>query len=127
MELTDGVYLPMETPDGPVGGDVSVNGKEFLLKTYRKIFYWSIKDRDLATAKANQPTAMPYIKERQGESVCFDASGSGYYTLGEGVNSTLYYFRRKVTGSSTSIHNRNTCILTLALLSLACSILRTNE
>jgi hypothetical protein len=42
----------------------------------------------------DHPQRLPYRGERQGESVCWEVHGNGYYTLSEGANSPLYYYRR---------------------------------
>ena len=36
----------------------------------------------------------PYIQETQGESVCWDPKGDGYYTLSEGLNQPIYYYSK---------------------------------
>ncbi|OWF47662.1 uncharacterized protein LOC110454086 [Mizuhopecten yessoensis] len=78
----------------PVGGDISPDGNEILLKTYGHVYYFSVQNHDYIGALGTNPTALPYTGERQGESVCWDAQGSGYYTTSEGANSPLYYYAR---------------------------------
>ncbi len=38
------------------------------------------------------PIALPVANEPQGEGICFDRQGKGYYTISEGRHPTLYYF-----------------------------------
>lgn len=94
--LTGGQEMP--TPDhgrGPVAGDISPNGQEVLIKTYHKIFYWNVGDsRDYMKALMHTPAQVPYQQEHQGESVCWEANGSGYYTISEGTSEALHYYRR---------------------------------
>lgn len=95
-QLSGGVEIP--TPDhgrGPVAGDISPNGQEVLIKTYHKIFYWNVGHRrDYVAALMAPPTQVPYIQEHQGESVCWDPNGSGYYTISEGTSEALHYYKR---------------------------------
>lgn len=78
----------------PVGGDISPNGNEVLLKTYGHVYYWSVPDHNYIQALGRNPETLPYTAERQGESVCWDAQGSGYYTTSEGSNAPIYYYQR---------------------------------
>lgn len=69
---------------GTVGGDISLNGREILLKTYTTIYYWCrAPEEPIGTALARQAITVPYSVEPQGEAVCWDASGSGYFTVSE--------------------------------------------
>lgn len=91
----DGVYLKINSRrDNPTGGDISPDGTEILLKTYNGVYYWNITDGNYSAGIVKPPKILPYIQERQGEAVCWDSRGYGYYTLGEGLNSTLYYYQR---------------------------------
>ena len=49
---------------------------------------------DYAAVMVNPGDSVPYTQELQGESVCWDPSGSGYYTLSEGLNQPIYYYAR---------------------------------
>lgn len=95
-QLSGGVEIP--TPDhgrGPVAGDISPNGQKVLIKTYHKIFCWNVGHRrDYVAALMAPPIQVPYIQEHQGESVCWDPNGSGYYTISEGTSEALHYYKR---------------------------------
>ncbi|KAK3088298.1 hypothetical protein FSP39_017222, partial [Pinctada imbricata] len=94
VNVTQGIFLPFDSPyGGPVAGDISVNG-EVLVKYYLKLYYWNTTNGEYLQSIVRRPRKLPYIYERQGEAVCWDAQGSGYYTLGEGVQQPLYYYRR---------------------------------
>lgn len=67
-----------------VGGDISRDGSEILMKTYQKIYYWSRKKgRTVAEALSEKPIEIPYQMEPQGESICWSADAKSFYTLSE--------------------------------------------
>lgn len=75
-----------------VGGDTSPSGRWTLLKSYDSIYRYE-NTRD--PWYANDPVAMPYVPEPQGEAVAWAADESGYFTLSEeagGVSAILYYY-----------------------------------
>ena len=81
-----------------VAGDISVSGREILLKDYEKIYYWE-RDPDLNFSEAfnNDSIELPYIQEIIGEAVCWTADSMGYYTLSEegpGIPAHLFYYPR---------------------------------
>ncbi len=91
----DGVNLL----DRLVGGDISADGTEVLLKTYEHVLYWSRKDTTTSIPELLQTPAdtLPYWPEPQGEAIGFAADGSGYYTLSEenlGADIYLYFYPR---------------------------------
>ncbi len=82
------------------GGDISADGKEILLKGYDAIYYWKRRDGEsvIQTLSRDRDIGAPYLKEPQGESVCFDQEGKGYYTISELADApyvNLYYYRKK--------------------------------
>lgn len=87
--------IPPTTHNDPVGGDISANGKEVLLRTHDSLYYWRVDDMDyLRALSTTDPVVVSHIKEHQGEAVAWDALGNGYFTCSEGHNQPLYYFRR---------------------------------
>ncbi len=80
-------------------GDISPSGTGILLKTYTSIYYWK-RDPSLPLWKSfeNEPVRLPYTMEPQGEAVCWDKDGSGYYTISEkrGRSSVHLYYYPKV-------------------------------
>lgn len=80
----------------PVGGDISPDGTEVIVKTHHNLYYWHVQDRNYLTALQQPPAEVEYHDEPQGEAVCWDVKGFGYYTLSEGVGQTLYYYSRYV-------------------------------
>lgn len=77
--------------------DISPNGKYLLVKTYTGV--WRYKNKladDGIITLSKRPKALPYRLEPQGEGLCFDAKGKGYYTLSEAGESgpqVLYYYK----------------------------------
>jgi len=65
-------------------GDVSDDGRRILLKNYHRIWMWQRDTtKPLTSAIVGTGTSVPYQPERQGEAVCFTASGDGYLTTSE--------------------------------------------
>lgn len=81
-----------------VGGDISPDGKEVLLKNYTQVFYWSNKSAEsLVDILKTEPRQIPYEKEPQGESIVWARDNRGFYTISEVVKdqkSYLYFYRR---------------------------------
>ena len=81
-------------------GDISVDGKEVVIRTYINVFYWQRKDGEsigqTLTQKANKILSVEL--EPQGEAICFKQDLSGFYTLSEiGMSTgvTLNFYKRK--------------------------------
>lgn len=86
--------------DQIVGGDISADGNEVLLKSYVRVFYWKREDQSTSITELLQeePVVLPYTVEPQGEAIGFAADGSGYYTLSEkqsGAEPHLYFYKRE--------------------------------
>ena len=82
-----------------VGGDISSDGKEILLKSYIQVFYWHRNDEQTSIVDLLQtePQRLPYTPEPQGEASGFADDSSGYYTLSEqqsGIKPHLYFYAR---------------------------------
>ena len=82
-----------------VGGDISPDGKEVLLKSYVQVFYWRRDNGQISLVDLLQtePQPLPYVPEPQGEAIAFAADSSGYYTLSEqqsGIEPHLYFYER---------------------------------
>lgn len=95
--ITSSLTLNIPKTDNvdPLGGDISPNGREVVLRTHHKIYYWMVSNGEyLSTLNNTEPTEVPQINEPQGEAVAWDARGEGYYTLSEREKQPLYYFRR---------------------------------
>ena len=91
---------------GVVAADISPNGEEILVKTFElfnksneKIYYWKRSpQQSIAAVFATNPGTVPYAAEIQGEAVCWDGDGLGYFTLSEEsifqITPHLYYYPR---------------------------------
>ncbi|MFN4147191.1 MAG: PE-PGRS family protein [Runella sp.] len=82
------------------GGSISTDGREIIVRGYSAIHYWQRKiDEPLTEILLRAPLKnLPYVVEPQGEAVCFDKDGKGYFTLSERrlvptVN--LYFYERR--------------------------------
>ena len=86
--------LPL-TGNDPTGGDISPDGRELLLITHDKMYYFILPGGNvIESLTRTDPVIVPYIVEPKGEAVAWDYHGNGYFTLGEGHDQTLYYHRR---------------------------------
>jgi hypothetical protein len=81
-----------------VGGDISYNGEEILLKTYDSVYYWKRKPRQsVAQALKDKYYKLPYIREPQGEAIGWSYNADGYYTVSEEeteIPAYLYFYPR---------------------------------
>lgn len=80
-------------------GDISVDGKEILIKNYNAIFYWKrMENESFAEAISKPHEILPYNPEPQGESIAWEINGRGFYTLSEKnplKEQILYFYERK--------------------------------
>ncbi len=76
-------------------GDISADGQHIILKNYEQIFYWKRKKgATLAPTFAPFPQFLYYVREPQGEALCFAPENNGYFTISEMAdkNYTVLYF-----------------------------------
>lgn len=75
------------------GGDISPDGKMVLIRGYLAASLWlRPQKRPLWKCFDGPECKAPIIFERQGEAICFDPNGTGYYTTSEKRNQPIYYF-----------------------------------
>ena len=84
----------------PVGGDISSDGKELLIKSYVEVLYWQREDDQTSIFELMQqePKILPYMVEPQGEAIGWSTNHEGYFTLSEKQGSSipkLYFYKRK--------------------------------
>jgi hypothetical protein len=78
-----------------VGGDISPQRDKVIIKTYDKVFCWSVEPgQEIMDALSQPPTELPYVMEPQGEAICWSADGKKYFTLSEKAKKTPLYFYR---------------------------------
>lgn len=82
-----------------LAGDISADGTEIIVKTDRRIYYWTREPGEtVLDALKRQPVLLPYFVEPQGEAVAWTPSGNGYFTLSEKsgvIEPRLYFYQRK--------------------------------
>jgi hypothetical protein len=77
------------------GGDISPDGNEIIIRGYYSGALWQrLKEGPLWKAFEGSECSIPIIIEKQGEALCFDANGMGYYTTSEHRYQPIYYFGR---------------------------------
>ncbi len=75
------------------GGDISPDGKMVLVRGYFAASLWLRPQKGpLWKCFDGHECKVPLIFEKQGEAICFDANGTGYYTTSEKRNQPIYYF-----------------------------------
>ena len=73
--------------------DISPSGEGILIEEYGKLHHWTRnRSESLVSALSRLPTTVAYQPEPQGEAVCWNRSGKGYYTLSEEVNTEAHLF-----------------------------------
>ncbi len=97
--------------DQIVGGDISPNGKEILIKSYKDVFYYNIEDGEtIKDAFSKVPVPANYIPEPQGEAICWDNDAEGFFTISEmgpfKVIPRLYYYPR-ISTSVNEIYKKS--------------------
>ena len=81
-------------------GSISPGGQEILLKTYLGVYYWPrATGQTVADALVGTKSySLTYQLEPQGEAICFDKGGNGFFTLSERGNATsvtLNYYKHQ--------------------------------
>lgn len=84
--------------NGVTGADISPDGSEILIKTYMTVYYFKRnKGESIPDALYKQPKTLKYTIEPQGEGICWDAEGAGFYTISEfgtAAETYLYFYPR---------------------------------
>jgi hypothetical protein len=82
------------------GGNISKDGTEILVRTYLAVSYWKVKSGESVAQTLTQAATKSLLValEPQGEAVCMDVDGKGFYTISEKANAssfTLNYYKKK--------------------------------
>ena len=78
-----------------VGGDISPDGKHIIVRSLSHASLWvRQKDQPLWQAFNQAPNNIKLMSEPQGEAICFDAKGRGFFTISEKAHQPIYYFAR---------------------------------
>ncbi len=79
---------------GATAGDISMTGREILVKTYDHVYYWTrTPNQSVEEAMLAQPQVLPYNIEAQGEAICWNTFSEAYYTASENVTTISSYIR----------------------------------
>jgi hypothetical protein len=83
-----------------VGGDISAQGDQIVLKNYTTVYYWKRKPgQSIKEALASKPFLTPYIQEPQGEAIAWSRDGNAFYTLSEkgpfNIKPALYRYQKR--------------------------------
>ena len=91
LEFVTSLDIPLVT-----AGDISPGGDAIILKILDTVYYWPRKSEDtISQALLADAVSVPYVPEFQGEGLCWDTEGEGYYTISEQENDEpvhLYYY-----------------------------------
>ena len=78
-----------------VGGDISPDGKYIIVRSLYHASLWiRQKDQPLWQAFSQKPLNIQLMPELQGEAICFDAKGQGFFTTSEKANQPIYYYAK---------------------------------
>ena len=82
------------------GGNISKDGSEILIRTYLAVYYWKVNSGESIGQTLTKAATKQLLValEPQGEAVCMDAEGKGFYTISEKSNAasvTLNYYKKK--------------------------------
>ncbi len=76
-----------------VAGDVSPDGRRVIVRSMFGASLWvRPAGEPLWQAFSGKQVQLPLLHEEQGEAICFDARGEGYFTIGEMRHPPLHYF-----------------------------------
>lgn len=95
LEKRNTIFFPGTRPQKwIVSGDISWDGTKVILKSISKVYYWERETGEPVWKTLSRPAReLPYKKEPQGEAICFNEEGTGYYTTSEGKEQPVYYYR----------------------------------
>ena len=78
------------------GGDISPDGSNILLRGYWSAEIWQrAPEGEWWTTLTTPGCPVALAIESQGEAIGFSASGDGYFTISEGIQPSLYFYRHE--------------------------------
>jgi hypothetical protein len=96
------MYLGDLTWGGAIGGDISPDGDEIIVKDFDTAFYYPrAAGTTIAAALMAAPAMIPYTTQQLGEGLTWDGQGRGYFANSEGTNQPLYYYERVTDAPGT--------------------------
>ena len=88
------VYVAILPWGFATGGDVSPDGKLVIVRVPASALIWKRSENEpLWRAFLGQYLDIELIPEPQGEAICFNSNGLGFFTLSEKANQPLYYYQ----------------------------------
>jgi len=92
VRLSQAAVLPWALA---VGGDISPDGRFVIVRSLTHASIWvRQKDQPLRQVFGQKPFNISLMPEPQGEAICFDAEGRGFFTTSEKANQPIYYYAR---------------------------------
>jgi hypothetical protein len=81
-------------------GSISKDGSEIVVRTYLGVYYWKRNNGETVgqTLTKSASKTLTVALEPQGEAICFENEGKGFYTLSEKGNAgsvSLNFYKRK--------------------------------
>ena len=105
-----------------MSGDISTQGDKILIKNNKAVFLYHVSGGQTIQAALQQtPDKLFYNVEKDGESICWDQDGTGFYTIGEAKNPKIWYYMYKETQDETSNASWNLKICGNLILSVVIS------
>jgi hypothetical protein len=76
-------------------GDILSDGSEIVVRGYNNVSVWHRPSgSNLWEAFKGKEHKVPVATEPQGEAIAYATDGLGYYTVSEGLNQPIYYYKR---------------------------------
>jgi hypothetical protein len=67
-----------------VAGDIASDRSAIVIKDYNSVYHFSlVKDQKIEDALLEKPYLPPYVREPQGESICWSMDSKSFFTLSE--------------------------------------------
>ncbi|GAB2595583.1 PE-PGRS family protein [Spirosoma areae] len=82
------------------GAAISPDGSEIIIRTYTQVVYWKREANKTVPDALQYGTSRQLVvrSETQGEAICFDKEGKGFFTISERASASsvnLYYYAKK--------------------------------
>lgn len=78
-----------------VGGDISPDGGLIIVRSLSHASIWiRPKDKPLWQVFSDKSYDIKLMREPQGEGICFDSAGRGFFTVSEKVRQPIYYYAK---------------------------------
>jgi hypothetical protein len=76
--------------------DMSKDGRHIVIKTLSAVYYWYRKGNETVEQALSKPAKeLPYVAEKQGESITIAPGNNGYITISEGKKAALNFYKWK--------------------------------